>query len=104
LANRKIDGRFVKLRWHILLAIRYYVCGESVPSLSSPRVEKSAKAIREFIEDGSDTRISELNDLCAAIVEIDDMTRDKVRSSALTTEVKTRALALRKKSLATKTR
>lgn len=99
LASRKIDGRFVKLRWHILLAIRYYVCGESLANLSSPKVEKNAKAIREFIEDGSDARISELNALCAAIVEIDDMTRDKVRNSALTLDVKTRALTLREETL-----
>ncbi|OZE89828.1 hypothetical protein CH298_12520 [Rhodococcoides fascians] len=102
LASRKIDGRFVKLRWHILLAIRYYVCGESLPNLSSAKVEKNAKEIREFVEDGGDARISELNDLCAAIVEIDDMTRDKVRNSALTLDVKAKALELRKSVLAAK--
>ena len=96
LANRKIDGRFVKLRWHILMAVRYYVCGDSIANLSSPKIETSARKIREFIEDGSDKRIAELNALCAAIVDIDEITRDKVKSSALTADVKRRAIESRK--------
>ncbi|WP_395309301.1 AIPR family protein [Mycobacterium sp. AMU20-3851] len=95
IANRKIDGRFVKLRWHILMAIRYYVCGDTLPRLDSSKVEQSAKRIREFIEDGSDQRVTEINELCAAVVDIDKITRDRVRSSALTVDIKEKALALR---------
>ena len=103
LASRKIDGRYAKLRWHILMAVRYYVCGENIPSLSSIKIEKNTKSLREFMEDGGDSRIAEINALCSAIVDIDEMTRDKVRGTALSADVKARALALRRDSLASAT-
>lgn len=103
LASRKIDGRYAKLRWHILMAVRYYVCGENIPSLSSIKIEKNTKSLREFMEDGGDSRIAEINTLCSAIVDIDEMTRDKVRGTALSADVKARALALRRNSLASAT-
>lgn len=44
---------------------------------------------------GDDLTINRIKDLCATIVDIDDVTRDKLKGSTLAVEVRAKALALR---------
>ena len=43
---------------------------------------------------GDDLTINRIKDLCATIVDIDDVTRDKLKGSTLAVEVRAKALAL----------
>lgn len=96
MGNNRIEQRYSKLRWHIIMAIRYYVCGEVNIQLSSRKIKTKCEEIEKFISKGDDDTVNSIKELCAAIVDIDDITRDKLKSSALVNDVKLKALAFRK--------
>ena len=78
------------------MAIKYYVCGTSVPQLNSRKIKAKCEEIEKFVSRGDDDVVNSIKDLCTAIVDIDDITRDKLKVSTLAHEVKTKALAFRK--------
>jgi hypothetical protein len=95
LGNAKIDGRYSKLRWHIMMAIKYYVCGASIPNLSSKKIINICSDIEKFVSGNDDETVKAIKDLCASIVDIDDITRDKLKGSILVADVRSKALAAR---------
>jgi len=95
IGNNRIDQRYSKLRWHIIMAIKYYILGESIPQLSSRKIKAKCNEIEEFMSKGDDDTINLVKDLCAKIVDIEDVTRDKLKGSTLAVEVKAKALAFR---------
>jgi hypothetical protein len=40
LGNNRIERRYSKLRWHIIMAIKYYVCGPTIPQLNSAKMNR----------------------------------------------------------------
>src|SRR5690606_32094759 len=44
LSNSKMQ-KYSKLRWHILMAIKYFVCGNDLSQLSSPKIASSCRKI-----------------------------------------------------------
>jgi len=94
LGNKRIDQRYSKLRWHIIMAIKYYVCGESVPRLSASKIKTACGEIEAFMAGGEDT-VKAISDLCSKVVDISDITRDKIRGSSLALDVKAKALSFR---------
>lgn len=95
LSNNKIDRRYGKVRWHVIMAIRYFICGESIPPLSSRKVDASCKKIEEFISKNDDATISKIRHICESIVDIDNISRDRIKSRPLVEEVKQKALSMR---------
>lgn len=93
-SNKRIDARYSKLRWHIIMAIKYYVCGLNVPPLDSKRVKASCEAIEKFMSGNDEGTVKAIRDICSAIVDIEDMTRDKLKGSNLVLEVKAKALGM----------
>jgi hypothetical protein len=98
LSNGKIDPKYGKLRWHILMAIKYYVLGPDIPNLSSNKIKSACAEIEKFIGGNDDQTIGSIGDLCAAIVNINDITRDRIKTPTFVIEVKARALAQRQAS------
>ena len=45
IGNKRIDQRYSKLRWHIIMAIKYYICGAAVPELTSNKIKKTCERI-----------------------------------------------------------
>jgi hypothetical protein len=95
LGNGKIDPKFGKLRWHINMAIKYYVCGDNVPQLGSNKIKKIASDIENFVSGNDDETINAIKTLCGSIVDVKDMTRDKLKGSSLVLDVKSKALGVR---------
>jgi AIPR protein len=95
IGNKRIDGRYSKLRWHIMMAIKYYVCGDRIPSLSSNKIKCTCNDIEKFASGNDDETVKAIRDLCASIVDINDITRDKLRASSLVADVREKALAAR---------
>ncbi|WP_375276130.1 AIPR family protein [Methylorubrum thiocyanatum] len=95
LFGSKIEAKYMKLRWHILMAIKYYVCGENFPQLNSNKVKRKLSDIEKFMAKTDDKTIAKIKTLCAAIVEINEMTRDKIKSPSLAVDIKEKALDLR---------
>jgi hypothetical protein len=96
MGNNRIEQRYSKMRWHIIMAIKYYVCGESIPQLTSHKIKAKCTEIEKFVSRGDDDTVNSIKDLCAAIVDIDDISRDKLKGSPLVLDVKTKALAFRR--------
>lgn len=95
ISNKKIDARYSKLRWHIIMAIKYYVCGADVPALNSKKIKAACTAIENFVSGNGDDTVNTIKNLCSIIVDIDDMNRDKLKGSSLVLDVKAKALAAR---------
>lgn len=96
IGNKRIDPKYSKLRWHIIMAIKYYVCGANVPSLSSAKIKQVCSDIEQFMSRNDDDMVKTLKDLCGAIVDMNDITRDKLKGISLVQDVKEKALAQRK--------
>ncbi len=96
LSNNKIDPKYSKLRWHILMAIKYYVLGEDIPQLNSKKIASACAAIEKFMSANDESTIAQIKDLCATIVDINDITRDKMKTPTFSHEVKNKALQARK--------
>lgn len=101
LGNARIDRAYSKSRWHIMMAIKYFVCGEKGLHLGSQKIKVDCKAIEDFIGASDESTLKTIKDLCSAIVDI-DVSRDKLKGSVLAAEVKEKALAFRKATLVTK--
>lgn len=95
ISNKRIDQRYSKLRWHIMMAIKYYVCGDVIPQLNSPKIKKLCTAIETFISTADDETVRIVKDLCANVFDMEDLTRDKLKGSNLAHDVKLKALAFR---------
>lgn len=95
LGNKRIDPRYGKLRWHIIMAIKYFVCGPTIPQLGSHKIKKVCDEIVHFMSRNDDEMVLTLKDLCSSIVDIEDITRDKLKGSALVQDVRKKALAQR---------
>lgn len=96
ISNKRIEQRYYKARWHILMAIKYYVWGDSIPNLTSQKVKKTCSAIENFMSSGDEETVRRIKDLCTNVIDIDEVTRDKLKGSALVQDVKTKALEFRK--------
>ena len=98
LSNGKIDPKYSKLRWHIIMAIKYHVLGDDIPQLNSKKITASCAAIERFMSGNDEATITQLKDLCGAIVDINDITRDKMKTPTFSQDVKNKALQARKAS------
>lgn len=95
ISNKRIEQRYYKLRWHIIMALKYYVWGDAIPNLTTQKIKKTCTAIERFMSAGDEDTVKKIKDLCADIIDIDDITRDKLKGSNLVQDVKTRALRFR---------
>jgi hypothetical protein len=98
IGNKRIDGRYSKLRWHIMMAIKYYVCGDNIPSLGSSKIKRTCSDVEKFVSGNDDETVKAIRDLCASIVDINDIPRDKLRASSLVPDVRAKARAARQAS------
>lgn len=97
LGNGKIDKSYSKCRWHIMMALKYFVCGEKSMQLNSNKIKAECAKIEAFLSASDDATVKTIKDLCAAIIDI-DVSRDKLRGSVLAAEVKEKALEFRKQN------
>jgi hypothetical protein len=57
--------------------------------------KEKLNAIEMFMNGSDDSTVKVIKDLCGHIVDVDDITRDKLKSGNLALDVKARALAFR---------
>jgi hypothetical protein len=95
LSNKRIDAKYSKLRWHLLMAIKYYLIGDQVPQLQSPKIKKVCENIERFMQSSDEAALRAIKLLAERIVNIDEVTRDRLKGSPLVAEIRQRALELR---------
>jgi hypothetical protein len=96
MGNGRVDAKYGKFRWHILMAIKYFLCGEKTPQLTSGKIESICKTVKEFMARSDDAAIAQIRDLCSSIIKIEDVSRDRIKTPTFTLEVKNKALEFRK--------
>src|SRR5262249_35344558 len=79
IGNNRIEQRYSKLRWHIIMAIKYYVCGSTIPQVNSAKIRNACESIEKFVSAGDDDTVKKIKELCAEIVDIDAITRDRLK-------------------------
>lgn len=97
-SNQGIDASRRQLRWHILMALRYYIAGSGDIHIHGRKSNAAYKQLVSFFtrrnEDLQKDIVAVVND----VFPIEEMpNRDKLRSSSYAMEVKQAALKLRKK-------
>lgn len=95
ISNNRIDQKYSKLRWHLIMALKYYVVGSKIPDLSSPKVKAISETIESFMSSGNEETVNKIRDLCLEVVDLSDITRDRIKGASLAAEVKARAIAFR---------
>ena len=78
------------------MRVKYYICGATTTQLNSSKIKRICSQIDGFMSAGDDNTLKLIKDLCAAIVNVNDITRDKLKSNSLAQEVKSKALSFRK--------
>lgn len=94
-SNNKVDAKYGKLRWHVLMAIKYFLFGENIPALNSPKILKCCIKIEQFMSGSNEETIDILKRLCGSIVDIEEVDRDKIRSASFVQDVRQRVLRAR---------
>ena len=98
ISNVPIDKRYKWFRWHLMMAIKYYVCGDVFKNLGSNKLQEECKKIEQFMERMDRAKFLELcDDLCEGLIDISKINRDDLRTITLIQDVKNRALELRGK-------
>ena len=95
MGNNRVEQRYHKLRWHIIMAIKLYICSNDTPQLGSRKIKSKCDEIETFVSKVDDDTVNIIRDLCAFIV--DDVTLDKLKGGALVVDVKAKALAFRER-------
>lgn len=94
-SNQRLDGRYGKLRWHILMAVKYFVLGAKTPQLNSNKMAAACQKIREFMSAIDENSLEQLKALCSEIFEVETITRDMIKTPSFTVDVRDKALAFR---------
>jgi hypothetical protein len=97
LSNSRIDPKYGKLRWHILMAARLYLEGDVAVQLNSPKIKKTCVAIDDFFASSEDEQLDALKELCGAIANVNTLDRDQIRSITFVNEVREAAIKFRAK-------
>lgn len=77
------------------MALKYYVCGDKIPRLDSPKIKRMCEHIEGFVAKNDEETIKEIRELCGAIVDMNEITRDKLKATTLVADIKAKALACR---------
>lgn len=87
ISNKKIEPKYSKLRWHILMAIKYFLVDEKVPQLNSGKIRTLCERIDKFMSKSDEETAKSINNICNHIVKIDEITRDKIKGPTLTKDI-----------------
>jgi len=79
------------------MSIKYFICGPSMPKLNSNKIKSKCEQIEKFISRGDDETVNMIKNLCSYIVlNLDEITLDKLKNTTLVNEIKSRSLNFRK--------
>lgn len=95
-SNKRIEPKFGKLKWHLLMAIKYPIAGEGPTATTSNKVKKLCSEIDKFMSDGSEENVQILNSLAHLFEPVEEITRDRLKGQQFTAEARKMVLDYRK--------
>jgi len=88
IGNNKIPYNFSKYKWHMLMCIKYLICGEKGPNLTSTKLEKFCKKIIDVCKDSNDENLIYFKKVEDVIKQTGEVDRDKLRAQSYAEELK----------------
>ena len=85
-SNARIDKKYRKMIWHIMMLVKYKILNGKVPQTNSRKIEDACKKIYEFSAKGEES-LKVINEICSEF-DIDTIDRDALRSQSLTSVLK----------------
>jgi len=99
MSNQKLDRGLSKMKWHMLMAIKYFVVGEDVPKNSSRKIDKSCEQIISFMKAGDSTTLK-LQELFSVFGDPSEISRDRLKGQSYSSIVREEALNFRTAKMA----
>lgn len=96
LNSGRIDRKYTKLRWHILMAIKYYLADSSIPSIESVKIKRLCSKIESYMSSTEDGGADKIHALCSTVFGTPDITRDTLKGQTFVEVVKEKSIAARK--------
>ncbi|MBD2127235.1 AIPR family protein [Microcoleus sp. ZQ-A2] len=88
IGNKKIPYNFSKYKWHMLMCLKYLICGNRGPSLTSNKLEGFCKKIIEVCKDSNDENLNYFKSVEDVIKQVGEVDRDKLRAQSYAEELK----------------
>ncbi len=96
MSNSVIEQKYNKMRWHILMSIKYYVGGDPIPNAASPKMRAFCVEIEKFILRSNEEIANDLKPLLKKIFDLNSITIDKLKGAPLVQSVKKATIKARK--------
>jgi hypothetical protein len=104
LGNRRIDPKFRKMRWHLLMGIKYLIAGADIPTVTSGKIRAVCEIIDKFMGGNDEDIIGQLRRLCERFEPTEEINRDRLKGVGLTATARTHALGVRNETRASAAR
>ncbi|MEG4406899.1 AIPR family protein [Microcoleus sp. MON2_D5] len=88
IGNKKIPYNFGKYKWHMLMCIKYLICGNKGPDLTSNNLEKFCKRIIEVCKNLNDESLNYFKQVEDVIKQAGEVNRDKLKAKSYAEELK----------------
>lgn len=88
IGNNKIPYNFKKYKWHMLMCIRFLICGSQKPHLKSKRMEKFCQKIIDVCKDINEQNFKYFKNAEKTIKEAGEVTPDRLKRQPYTNELK----------------
>ncbi len=86
--NKVIDSKYQKFKWHVLMAIKYYVANGAPPTSTHKKSRDFCSEIEKFMAASDNDLRKELKNLCERAFDTPSVTRHKLGTAQLVTDVK----------------
>lgn len=88
IGNNKFPYNFGKYKWHMLMCIKYLICGNKGPDLTSNNLEKFCKQIIEVCKNLNDESLNYFKQVEDVIKQAGEVDRDKLKAKSYAEELK----------------
>ncbi|KAB1075152.1 AIPR family protein [Methylobacterium planeticum] len=61
--NGRLEGKYKNFRWHLPMALRYSVCGQDMPQISHPKIDKYCEKMNQILWDEDRAKV-EFDKVC----------------------------------------
>ena len=96
LSNSRIDQIFNQLRWHTLMAVKYYVCGKDLTDVRSNKIERHCEKINDFFAANDATSQYHWDQIATAIKSLEPFDRDRIRAARFVQDVREAVISISK--------
>lgn len=93
-SNQRIDKKYQKVKWHILMAIKYYLSNGSAPKGNSRKIRTLCDKVYAFMEKTDDEVIKSIKKICEIFDPIEELTRDRIKGQQYVQEIRTKAIGI----------